>query len=89
MILYLGTKLKKQILLILNTKISRPGPNFEKKMTKNKVKCFTKYQLGDMRWISIYTTYEFTDIRSVHLLYVATSLVLFGYTLGMYLPMYS
>ena len=30
MILYLGTKLKKQILLILNTKISRPGPNFEK-----------------------------------------------------------
>jgi len=48
MILYLGTKLKKQILLILNTKISRPGPNL-KKMTKNKVKCFTKYQLGDMR----------------------------------------
>ena len=48
MILYLGTKLKKQILLILNTEISRPGPNFQK-MSKNKVKCFTKYQLGDMR----------------------------------------
>ena len=48
MILYLGTKLKKQILLILNTKISSQGTNL-RKMTKNKVKCFTKYQLGDMR----------------------------------------
>ena len=86
MILYLGTKLKKQILLILNTKISRPGPKFKKK-TKNKVKCFTKYQLGDMRWISIYTTYEFTDIRSVRHFYAVSSLFLFDYT--MFLPLYS
>ena len=34
MILYLGTKLKKQIMLILNTEISRSGTNFSQ-MSKN------------------------------------------------------